>query len=105
MSAKCMLLILGVSAFVACGTDSTDAAAPLMVGGEDGGALEIPSGCDVKASPYEALACNVDSYVVYVSPQGDDSGSGTKSAPKKTIGSALSASGVKRPRVYVCAGG
>lgn len=77
------------------GTDgpSSDAPAP----------VDAPAGCDAKADPKDSLPCVDNSFGVFVSAAGNDANAGTKEAPLKTIGSALSKLAGKA-RIYICEG-
>jgi len=75
-------------------------------GGNEGGADVIaPPGCDLTKGPKDSPGCVDDAVGVFVSPTGDDGAAGTKAAPVKSVGKAVTlAGGSGRPRVYVCEG-
>jgi len=67
--------------------------------------VQTPPGCDDKADPKDSPLCLDDSYAVFIdSVNGVDAADGTKAAPVKTIGHALTLLG-GRPRIYICGTG
>jgi len=71
------------------------------VDGGDGGVI-APPGCDLKVDPKDASPCVDDAVGVFVSPSGNDGGSGKKAEPVKTLQQALKLVSSSRPRIYVC---
>lgn len=66
--------------------------------------VTAPPGCDVDADLSIASACIADSFALFVdATTGDDGAQGTRAAPLRTIGAALTRRGA-RPRIYVCEG-
>ena len=64
-----------------------------------------PVGCDINVEPKDAPLCVDESYAVFVdSNNGDDTASGTKAFPVKTITHAVTLLGNK-PRIYICGAG
>src|SRR6266496_3238755 len=62
------------------------------------------SGCDASSSPSLAPCVANEQYGVFVSPTGnDESGSGTRAAPYKTIGKAIQTATSGSRHVYACA--
>ncbi len=79
------------------GSDSGDA------GGDEADALI--GMCDPNTDPKVGTDCVQDAYGLFVSPTGNDTNAGTKTAPFRTIGAAIAKSVVaNRPRIYACAG-
>jgi hypothetical protein len=58
--------------------------------------------CDVSRSPVDTPCLINDAYGVFVSPKGNDNGSGTKAMPFKTLGKALAFAKSFAKRVYAC---
>ena len=88
---------------LACGDDlsTTDA------GGKDatldGPGIDAPVGCDLTKDPKDSPACVDDTVGVFVSPTGNDSNTGTKASPVRTLATALTKLSNK-PRIYLCEG-
>lgn len=73
--------------------------------GDAGFDVVAPPGCDLTKSPKDSPECVDGAVGVFVAPNGDDSGAGTKSLPFKTIAKGVEAAAAKGlPRVYVCEG-
>ncbi len=81
-----------------------------MAAGQDGSADAPPDGptapaCDPTAEPKDAPCTVDDAYGVFVATSGDDTASGTKARPLKTITAGIAlAVQAHKPRVYVCQG-
>lgn len=75
-------------------------------GGGDVGPDRTDAGCDLNASPHEALCVVSEANGVFVTLTGDDaSADGTKAKPFGSIGAAsIAAVTASKPRVFVCAG-
>lgn len=102
-------LALGIGVLLLAGcpagfTDLCDNGACDADGSVGDAGVDAPPGCDPGADPKDSPACVVDSFGVFVdAANGKDTNAGTKLAPVKTIGHALSIVGTK-PRIYVCEG-
>jgi len=65
----------------------------------------VPAGCDLAKSPKDSPGCLEDSVGVFVSPDGDESASGTKQAPVRSITKGVELATARGlPRIYVCEG-
>lgn len=85
--------------FGACG----DGGASSSSGGDSGGDVIAPPGCDLAKEPKDSPACVDDGVGIFVDAvKGADSAAGTKASPVKSITTALAKAGAKR--VYVCKG-
>lgn len=97
--------------YVADGSETPDGSVAEADGGgnpqeddRDGGIVEPPAGCDLTTEPKGSPKCVTNEFGVFVDGKsGDDSNSGTRESPYRTIGRALSQLG-KKSRVYICAG-
>lgn len=73
-------------------------------GGADSGVV-VPPGCDLTKDPKDAPACVDNGVGVFVAPTGNDSSSGSKELPVKTISKAVELAASRGLlRVYVCDG-
>ncbi len=84
----------------ACVDDPSCVAANADGGGGDGSQGDGGPTCDPSKDP----SCVNDSSGVFVSSSGSDSNAGTKEAPLKTIGAALTKASGSKNAVYICAG-
>lgn len=83
-----------------CDNGACDADASLNDGG-----IDAPPGCDLSKDPKDSPACVDDSVGIFLSVNGSDSNTGTKSSPVATLNKAVSLGAQnKRPRIYACAG-
>lgn len=65
----------------------------------------VPPGCDLTKDPKDAPACIDNGVGIFVAPTGNDSSSGSKELPVKTIGKGVQLAASRGlPRVYVCEG-
>ncbi len=111
--------VLGLVAFVACSTPSSNTCAQEGIGcaDSDGGAdtgADVGTGVDAAADgascgatqePSAAPCTVTEQFGVFVSQAGSDtSGRGTRAMPYATIGKGVSAAKAAGKRVYVCAG-
>jgi hypothetical protein len=87
------------SVSVDAGTDSSPSD-----GGSDGDAKIDVFVCDDSATPAQASCVIRSERGIFVSPNGDDSGSGASDAPMKTIQAALTKAKSSAKRVYACEG-
>jgi Protein of unknown function (DUF1565) len=72
-------------------------------GGDSAPGVDAPAGCDLSVDPQASPACIDENVGVFVDgAKGVDTNAGSRTAPFKTIGKAISIAGAKR--VYVCAG-
>ncbi|MBL8613018.1 MAG: hypothetical protein JNL38_37100 [Myxococcales bacterium] len=114
-----VLGLLGLFALAHCSSTERDCTDPLLRdsltcsayrdggatgdGGDSGeGGIIKPPDCDLTKEPKDSPACVDDGVGIFVSGAGSDGAAGTKAAPVKSIGKALSLAGSKR--VYVCDG-
>src|SRR5262245_30065901 len=89
----------GSSGAAGAGGTQDDGAAD---GGSDGSG-DARGTCDLAKRPSEDPCVVDDANGVFVSPAGDDTGAGTKAAPLKTIGQALTRAKGAQNRLFVCA--
>ena len=76
--------------------DSADAA----IG--DGGSDRDGMPCDVSRSPVDTPCLIDEQFGVFLSPKGNDNGTGTRAAPYKTLGRALGVASSSGKRLYAC---
>ena len=69
----------------------------------EGGADVVPAGCNPDLEPRDAPLCVVDSFGVFVAPDGKPDALGTRDAPVNSIANALKVV-ANKPRIYVCSG-
>ena len=69
----------------------------------DGPGIDAPANCDLAKEPKDSPACVDDTVGVFVSPTGNDSNTGTKASPVRTLATALTKLSNK-PRIYMCEG-
>ncbi len=107
--------LLAAALLAACGApfgDDTATSGPPGDAGVEGGdardaqdASVVPPGCDINAEPKDAPNCVVDEVGAFVAPTGDDTATGRKDEPVRSITKALElANARKLPRIYVCNG-
>ena len=94
--AAAVFVALAASAWLACGSSTFSSS--------DAGTQKAPADCNTNADPKDSPACVDDSIGIFVSAAGADTNAGTKAAPLRTVGVALTKADVQHDRIYVCSG-
>ena len=102
----CGVVLGGVASVVGCPASFPDNCSDNPNCDSDSGATSDGASNDGAATcdPSKDPSCVSDSSGIFVSPKGADSAAGTKEAPLKTIGAALTKAAGSKSAVYVCVG-